>query len=195
MGRKKRIAGLTILLMALIFGALARHAASFLVVNNAEKSDVIVVLAGETQVRPKLAAELLRQGMAEHELLNVQTRDQVYDEHLTDVALRYVNGLREANRISICPLVGLSTDTEAVDVSRCLQPFNAHRLLLVTSDYHTRRTLMIFRHRFPQYQISVAAAHDPVNFGETWWSERQWAKTTLDEWEKLLWWEMVDRWR
>ena len=54
---------------------------------------------------------------------------------------------------------------------------------------------MIFRHRLPQYQISVAAARDSSRFGERWWTRREWAKTTFDEWIKMLWWEAVDRWR
>jgi hypothetical protein len=40
-----------------------RQAARFLVVDAPEKSDAIVVLAGETKVRPARALELLRQGV------------------------------------------------------------------------------------------------------------------------------------
>ena len=68
-------------------------------------------------------------------------------------------------------------------------------MLIVTSDYHTRRAMTIFRHHLSQYQFSVAAARDPSRFGDAWWTNREWAKVTLDEWLKLLWWEVVDRWR
>jgi hypothetical protein len=60
---------------------------------------------------------------------------------------------------------------------------------------HPPLALMIFRHRLPQYQFSVAAARNGDQFGEAWWTNREWAKTTLDEWSKMLWWEAVDRWR
>jgi hypothetical protein len=184
-----------LLIVFLILVALASQAARFLVVDEPEKSDAIVVLAGETNVRPARALELLRQGVAPRVFMDAETRDLIYDQRLTEIAQRYVNGLAEANRLSVCPITGFSTNTEVADVSRCLQPLGAHRVLIVTSDYHTRRALTIFRHRLPQYQFNAAAARDPAHFGEAWWTNREWAKTTFDEWSKILWWEAVDRWR
>jgi len=183
------------LLLAIILVALASQAARFLVVDEPGKSDVIVVLAGETNVRPARGLELLRLGFAPHMFLDAETRDLIYDQRLTDFAQRYIASLPEANRVSVCPAVGFSTNAEADDVSRCLQPLGAHRVLIVTSDFHTRRALMIFRHRLPQYQFNAAAARNPEEFGEAWWTNREWAKTTLEEWSKLLWWEAADRWR
>jgi len=164
-------------------------------VDEPEKSDAIVALAGETNVRPARALELLRQGVAPRVFLDVQTRDVIYDQRLIGIAQKYVNSLPEASRISVCPVVGFSTNAEANDVSRCLQSLGVHRVLIVTSDYHTRRSLLIFRHRLPQYQFSVAAAHAPESFGNAWWTNREWAKVTFDDWLKMLWWEAVDRWR
>jgi uncharacterized SAM-binding protein YcdF (DUF218 family) len=66
---------------------------------------------------------------------------------------------------------------------------------VVTSDYHTRRSLSTFRHELPECQISVAGAGDPQQFGLAWWRHRQWAKLNFDEWVRLMWWEAVDRWR
>jgi hypothetical protein len=184
-----------LLLVAAIFAGLASQAARFLVVDEPEKSDAIVVLAGETNVRPARGLELLRQGLAPRVFLDAETRDLIYGQRLTDMAQKYVNGLGEANRVSVCPIAGFSTNAEADDVSRCLQSLDAHRVLIVTSEFHTRRALLIFRHRLPQYQFNVAAARNPAQFGEAWWTNREWAKTTFDEWAKMLWWEAVDRWR
>ena len=186
---------LIVLLPVVILVALASQAGRFLVVDDPEKSDAIVVLAGETNVRPARALELLRKGVAASALLDVQTRDRIYDQQLIAIAQKYVTGLAEARRVSVCPIAGFSTMAEADDVRRCLQPLGAHRVLIVTSDFHTRRALTIFRHRLPQYQFNVAAARNPVQFGEDWWTNREWAKVTFDEWSKMLWWEAVDRWR
>jgi hypothetical protein len=41
----------------------------------------------------------------------------------------------------------------------------------------------------------VAAARDDTQFGTRWWTDRQWAKTCLDEWLRLIWWNGVERWR
>lgn len=186
---------LIVLIPVVVVLALARRAAGFLVVDEPVISDVIVVLAGETDVRPARALELLRQGMAPRVFLDVQPRDLIYDQQLTEIAQKYVNRIGEANRVSLCPIVGLSTLAEADDVGRCLQSLGAHRVLIVTSDSHTRRSLMVFRHRLPQYQFNVSAARNPGQFGEAWWTNREWAKITFDEWSKMLWWEAVDRWR
>src|SRR5712671_57044 len=186
---------LILLFMVAVLAALASQAARFLVVDDPEKSDAIVVLAGETNVRPARALELLRKGVAAYAFLDVETRDRIYDQQLIAIAQKYVTGLAEASRVSVCPIAGFSTMAEADDVRRCLQPLGAHRVLIVTSDFHTRRALTIFRHRLPQYQFNVAAARNPVQFGEDWWTNREWAKVTFDEWSKMLWWEAVDRWR
>ncbi len=183
------------LLLAGILLALASQASRFLVVNEPQPSDAIVVLAGETNARPARGLELLRQGMAPHLFMDAETRDLIYDQRLVDIAQRYGNSLPEANRISVCPIAGFSTYGETDDVSRCLQSLGAHRVLVVTSEFHTRRARLIFRHRLPQYQFSVAAAQDAQGLGNAWWTNREWAKTTFEEWSKLLWWEAVDRWR
>ncbi len=183
------------LAVVVILAAVASQAGRFLVVDQPEKSDAIVVLAGETAVRPARALELLRQGMAPRVFLDAETRDLIFNQRLTDIAQKYVNGLGETNRILVCPIVSFSTFAEVDDVSRCLQSVGAHRVLIVTSDYHTRRAALIFRHRLPQYQFSVAAARDADRFGEAWWTTREWAKNTFDEWLKMLWFEVADRWR
>jgi vancomycin permeability regulator SanA len=184
-----------VVVLLLIVIALASQAARFLVVDDPQKSDVIVVLAGDTNLRPVHALALLRQGMAQHVFLDVEVRNQIFDQRLTDLAQKYVGSLPESNQVSVCPITGLSTNAESDDVNRCLQSAGAHKVLIVTSEFHTRRALTIFRHRLPQYQFSVAAAHDPTQFGNAWWGHREWAKVTLDEWMKLVWWEAVDRWR
>src|ERR1700722_4835690 len=164
------------LLVLLILAAIviaASQAARFLVVYQPEKSDAIIVLAGDTNVRPARALELLRQGMASHVFMNAETRNRIYDTQLIDIAQKYVNSLPEAAHVSVCPVYGFSTFAEVEDSRRCLEPLGAHRVLIVTSDYHPRRARMIFRHRLPQYQFSTAGASNSQQFGEAWWTNRE----------------------
>jgi hypothetical protein len=171
------------------------RAARFLVVDDPEKSDAIFVLAGETHFRPARALELLRQGTAPRVYMDAEQRNLIYNVQLVDILQRYIDGLPESGQVSVCPIYGFSTNAEVDDVSRCMQALGAHRVLIVTSDYHTRRASLIFRHRLPQYQFSTAGAHNSSEFGDEWWTNREWAKTTFDEWTKLIWWEAVDRWK
>ncbi|HKW16677.1 MAG TPA: YdcF family protein [Terriglobales bacterium] len=190
--KKLLIALLVIVTTALIFIATS---GGFLVIDTPQHSDMIVTLAGETDRRPARALELLRQHLAPRVLLDVPAGTQVYGVSALQLARQYLDQLPQKDSVTVCPIFGLSTKTEARDVARCLQPWKVHSVLVVTSDYHSRRALSTFRHELPGYQVSVAAAYDPEQFGSAWWQHRQWAKQNLSEWVRLAWWECIDRWR
>jgi hypothetical protein len=60
-------------------------------------------------------------------------------------------------------------------------------------DFHTRRALEVFRREFPEHEL--AAARIDEGFGSRWRTHRQWAKTFIDEWMRLIWWKAIDQWR
>lgn len=190
----KKLRAVLIILIALTL-LLFSTSGQFLIVNRSEHADVIVVLAGETDRRPALGLQLLREKYAPRMLLDVPANAKLYQWDMLQLAQKYVSALPEAQSVTICPIYGLSTKTEAQDVSRCLNNLGVHNVLVVTSDYHTRRALSTFKHELSGMQISVAAATDPQQFGGSWWKHRQWAKLNFDEWLRLVWWEVVDRWR
>ena len=167
---------------------------SFLVVNRPEKADLIVVLAGETENRPGRGLELLRENYAPRMMINVPASDRIYDASLLDLARDYVSKLPERQSIFLCPIFGLSTKAETKDVLNCLRDQPVHNLLVVSSDFHTRRARMIFRRQLSGYNISMAASANAREFGAAWWTRRQWAKNNLGEWLRLLWWELIERW-
>lgn len=188
---KARIA-LIFLLALVLSGSVS---GKFLVVDEPRKSEVILVLAGETDRRPARALELYRQGYAKKVILNVPATAKIYTWAQPELAQKYLETLPEAKSLSICPIHELSTKGEARDAASCLQAVGAHDVLLVTSDYHTRRALSTFRKEMPDRRFTVAAAYDPTEFGVQWWRHRQWAKVCFDEWLRLTWWVFVDRWR
>ena len=188
--RKVLLLGIATVLAILLLANSGR----FLVIDQPVKSDVIVVLAGETEKRPERGLELLRRGTAARLILDVPAQAKVFQWSNLELAHRYVQSLPEAQSISICPVEGLSTKAETVDVSRCLKDLSARHILLVTSDHHTRRALVTFQKELPAYVFDVAAACNSAEFGTRWWLHREWAKTYLNEWVRLVWWELVDRW-
>src|SRR5215469_9518580 len=191
----RRRAWIVILILLAGFALFARNAGRILVVDSPEPSDVIVVLAGETDRRPAHALELLSKGFAPRVVIDVPAQTKVYDTMQVELAERYIQRLPSAASISICPIWGLSTRAEAQDVANCLANQPVRRVLLVTSDFHTCRALSIFRHELRGKSFSVGAAGDPTQFGTRWWTHRQWAKTFLDEWIRMFWWTAVERWR
>ena len=190
--RKLRGALALAVLAGLILWAL--NAGRMLVIDAPQLSDIIVVLAGETDHRPVHALELLSQGYAPRVQINVPAGAKTFDTTELELAERYIKHLPQAASVDICPIKGLSTHDESHDVQECLNREHATRVLIVTSDFHTRRALSIYRHELRGKSFSVAAAHDDAQFGTRWWTHRQWAKTCLDEWLRLIWWEAVERW-
>jgi hypothetical protein len=172
----------------------AVNAGRLLVVDAPQPSDVILVLAGETDRRPARALQLLQQGYGSAVVIDVPAAARVYNSTELQLAEKYVQSLPQAASIRICPIVGLSTREEAHDVEKCLAGDAGKRVLIVTSEFHTRRALSIFRHEMRGKSFSVAVARDETQFGTRWWTHRQWAKTCMDEWQRLIWWSVVERW-
>lgn len=166
-----------------------------LVVDEPEPSDIIVVLAGETDRRPARALELLDRGFADQVVMDVPADAKIYTFTQLQLAEQYAHELPQHAAITICPIRGLSTKDESLEVEQCLAHQEGKRILIVTSDFHTRRALSIFRHEIPGKRFSIAASHDDQQFGPRWWTHRQWAKTCFEEWLRVLWWNGIDRWR
>ena len=194
--RPLRAVSIAIAVLAIVFlVSFALNAGRILVIDAPQPSDLILVLAGETDHRPAHALELLRQGLGKRVLIDVPADVKIYDTLQLHVAENYVQSLPESASVRICPIVGLSTREETRDVQNCLTPEDGSRILIVTSDFHTRRALSIFRHQLRDKAFSVAASHEPTEFGTRWWTHRQWAKTFLGEWTKVVWWNCIERWR
>ena len=190
----KKIALLvTVAVLGLVTG-FAVNAGRMLVIDEPRTSDVILVLAGDTEYRPERAMQLLGEGYTRKIVIDVPAERQIYEFSLLQLARRYAEDLSQKASISICPIEGLSTKDEARDAEPCLAREGAKSVLIVTSDFHTRRALHIFQKEMPGISFSVAAARDSREFGTRWWAHRQWAKTFLDEWLRLIWWKCVDRW-
>jgi uncharacterized SAM-binding protein YcdF (DUF218 family) len=166
--------------------------ARLLVVDNPQHADVILVLAGETNVRLTRAIQLAEAGYAGQVIVDVPDWTRVYDQSELDLARAWAR--TQTVPVSICSTHGLSTKDEARDSARCLDEAHAHSVLIVTSDFHTRRALSTLRRELPGRDFAVAAAYDPTQFGVDWWQRRQWTKTNFYECTRLVWWELVDRW-
>jgi hypothetical protein len=186
-----------VLALALVVGlsvGVAAAAGNYLVLDAPRPSDVILVLAGETNHRPERALQLLTLGFGRRVVLDVPANSKIYEFTQIQLAEKYVQDLPNGAMASICPIHGLSTRDEAKDVERCL-PQGDERVLIVTSDFHSRRALSIFQREIPSHSYSIASSRDEEKFGPRWWTHRQWAKTFIDEWLRLIWWKSVDQWR
>lgn len=180
----------TVWVMAVVAGRL-------LVVDAPQRSDFLLVLSGDyDDIRSKHGLMLLRNGYAQQLILDAPD-DLVYGRKLTDLANSYLQTTAsdEAGHVHVCAFHSNSTQQEMREVRDCIRGAvpGARTAMVVTSNFHTRRSLDIARRIMPEYRWSVAAAPDP-QFTVDWWHSRVSAKITFQEWQKLLWWELVERW-
>jgi hypothetical protein len=178
-----------------LLGLAGVEAGGFLVLDAPRKSDVILVLAGETNRRPERALQLLAQGYGRRIVLDVPAEARIYEFTQLQLAQKYIQDSPLAAAMSVCPIYGFSTKDESRDAEKCIAKTGGGSVLIVTSDFHTRRALGVFRREISGHEYSVAAARDDTQFGVRWWSHRQWAKIFVDEWLRLIWWKVVDQWR
>lgn len=189
--------GLMFVLVGIVLFSWARYGGTFLVVNELRKADAIVVLGGDVNDRRYWTGiELLHSGYGRE--LFVDAADQIVTFGHTDAewARRFIaeTNPNSSESVNVCPVGDDSTVGETKYVQACLANTHATSVLLVSSDFHTRRALSIFRNRLPMYTWYVVGADDPTQFGTRWWLHREWAKRTAEEWEKLLWWDCAERW-
>src|SRR5262249_27145360 len=79
-----------------------------------------------------------------------------------------------------------STAEEARAASSVLHSMNAKHVLLVTSDFHTRRAGKIFGRAIPDIDFDVVAAPDAHFSPNDWWHDREGQKTFINEWMKTV---------
>ena len=135
----KRIVVLTVLAVLLMF--LLRYAGSFLVVNNPEHSDVIVVLGGgNNDLRYWNGVRLMQEGYAPRLILDVFSKGETFGNMDVDLARDFVTRTTPG-KSTVCSLADNSTYEEAKSLGQCLAGSGAKSILVVTSNYHTRRAM------------------------------------------------------
>ena len=150
------------------------------------RADIIVVLAGDAYGNRILrAAELVKQGYASKVLVSAPAG--FYGLHESDLAIPFaVKHGFPASWFVALPHDAHSTDEEARAILPELQKRNVHRVLVVTSDYHTRRALHVVRARWPPIEICMVAAPDEFFSAYGWWHTREGRKTFFLECSKTL---------
>lgn len=146
----------------------------------------MVVLAGDFFGNRILkAGEVVRQGFAPQALVNGP--GEAYGLRECDLAIQFAvqHGYPQSYFIAF-PIEARSTLTEADAVVAELKRRKAHRVDIVTSDYHTRRAGNIFRGKAPDMEIHMIAAPDRDFGTDRWWKTREGRKVFATEWLKTL---------
>ena len=148
-------------------------------------ADAALVLGGdETGLRILLAGDLVKRGFVPKVLVS---GPPLYDIHECDVAIDFAvrHGCLRQWFVPV-PHQGLSTLEEARLVLQEVRRMRIQRLLLVTSNYHTRRAGKLFRSVGKDMDIGVVAAPAVFFAPDSWWRNREGRKYFFMEWTKTI---------
>ena len=191
------ITNLIVLLFFVIFCAvlyLARHpilrfAAEFWIIEDPiDKADAIIVLSDDNFYadRATRAAELFREGkapvvVASGRRLRPSAGIAELTEH--DLVERGV----PRDRILRFAHDADGTREEAEALARFAKERKWRSVIVVTSNYHTRRARYIFRRVFPQdIEVRVASARDGDFDPQRWWEKRKSVKELMREFAGMM---------
>ena len=160
---------------------------SFLIEETGPASaDAILVLAGDcTGNRVLRAASLARDGVASRVFVTGPV--PMYGRNEADLAIDYAVS-KGYPREQLVPLYmkARSTRAEVAQAAPVLRREGVRRLLVVTSNYHTRRAGRVCRSILPEMEVWTVAAPTEDFHPDGWWRRRQDQKTFLVEWEKTI---------
>jgi uncharacterized SAM-binding protein YcdF (DUF218 family) len=139
------------------------------------------------------AVKLLQQGMAPRALLSVPNVS-FWGESIPPIARGYLErryGQDWGSRIDFCVTDEdtNSTDSEMRALTPCIRQHHWQSIVVVTSNYHTRRASMIWNRlarQDPSIRVWVTGVDDP-EFQTPWWRHRLSAKIFFLEFTKLVW--------
>ncbi len=176
-----------VVLGALFYSQILSSLGSYLVkAGPPAKADVVLVLDGDaTGQRILTGAQLVRDGYAPQVLVSGSTG--IYGYYACDLAIPFAvkHGYPESY------FVHFENDASStVDEARLVLPVirkqGYRRILLVTSNYHTRRASGIYGTQAPELTFITVAAPDKSFSANGWWHNREGRKTFLYEWLKTV---------
>jgi uncharacterized SAM-binding protein YcdF (DUF218 family) len=191
-----------IIVALLILGApLFAFAAARLLIVQAEvqSPDAIIVLSGSSTYleRASWAAKLYREGRAP---LVVLTNDGVvsgWDNREERNPMFYELSMRRMQQegvpyshIQVAPGQAIGTYDESLLVREFAVEHRLHRLLIVTSGYHSRRALWSIRRACEGSGIEIGIDSAPPGWQTpspwVWWAKRKGWKTVAGEYAKMI---------
>ncbi|MFN7939746.1 MAG: YdcF family protein [Bryobacteraceae bacterium] len=151
-----------------------------------EPADAIIVLAGDyAGQRIETGGDLVRRKFAPYALISGPY--SIYGQNEANLAIDYAT-TQGYPRDLFRPIYHHSDSTrdEALAFRPYLLEHNLRKIIIVTSDFHTRRAGAIFRRTIPEVQFHMIAAPTPGFEPASWWKSRPARKLFLQEWIKTL---------
>lgn len=203
--KRRRLILLIALLGALVLWPLLAWAGARLLIVKSEiaSADAIVVMSGSSTYleRANWAAKLFREGRAHFVILTNDSliagwdRKEERNPYFYELAKReLVNRGVPESKILVVSDIALGTYEESLGVRDYATAHQLKRLLIVTSAYHTRRTLWSLRHACEGSGIAIGIDSPPPGWQtpspSRWWWRRWGWKVVAGEYVKLVYYWM-----
>jgi len=184
-----------------------KYLGSYLIVKHqAQKSDLIVCLAGRNVERGLAAADVYQKKLAARIFMG---REEIPDGHesLTEKGIEYPESVDlltmilkkmgvPGSAILISDRPVKSTFDEATVVRDLVKERGFRSLILITSPTHTRRAWLTYRKLFEKDNIRILVFPSPYSkFNpENWWKNRKYVREVIIEYEKLIYYSLKYLW-
>ena len=174
-----------------------------LVKDNLEKADCLVPLFGDIALRYRKASELYRDGYSKKIIVSVIPEEEKvseeYNFRFRVARAKDISGKEFAARafkclgpaaedVYVADIEATSTYDEAIWARRVMEERGYKSLMLVTSTYHMRRALMIFRAVFRDSGIRIYNSTAPNELFDPyhWWRRERDVKTVSQEYFSIV---------
>lgn len=149
-------------------------------------ADAIVVLAGDASLSRLFRAEQLgKEGFAP--VILVSGPQGMFGQNECELSIPAAKRAGHDTARMVClGNPGRNTVDECKALLPEIEARKIKRLLVVTSNYHTRRAGKIWRSLAPQLDVRMVEAGDPDFAPDTWFRNREAQKIVLLEWTKSL---------
>jgi len=204
LSRRRRVVLITVVCAVVLWPLVAWSSAQLLIVkSDLVSADAIVVMSGSATYveRADWAAKLYHKGRApiiiltNDSLISGWDRVQERNPYFYELAARELQkrGVPES-RIQVVPDIALGTYEESLGLRDYATAHKLQRLLIVTSAYHTRRTLWSMRHACEGSGLEIGIDSPPPGWQtpapSRWWWRRWGWKVVAGEYVKMIYYRM-----
>ncbi|MBI4691260.1 MAG: YdcF family protein [Nitrospirae bacterium] len=150
-------------------------------------ADVIVILAGEETERVEYGVKLFKEGWARKDKIILAGGPIVWKYTWASLMQDQAVYLGVPKNTILLEEKSKSTEEDAVFTKSIMKKFGYKSCVLVTSPYHSRRSIKIFRRIMGDGITIISAPSESWFKFDEWWKRRRDRARVLDEYSKFLW--------
>ncbi len=181
-----------VLILGLMYvghGFILEKAGRFLYYSDELKpADVIVVLAGEETERVEYGVNLFKEGWARKDKIILAGGPLIWKYTWASLMKEHAMYLGVPKNAILLEDRSRTTEEDARFTKEILKEYGYRSCILVTSPYHSRRALKIFKKIMgDEIKIISAPSTDSWFKFDEWWKRRRDRARVLDEYSKFIW--------